>query len=199
MRSVESRRALAIDGSRSSRVVKVGRSCKSISVDCRWDDILATSRPRGLWASMRHLDSRRKRCVSLRHRACRKVASRTFWPGVSLYFRPVQKATGRVACSSHLFPSVPVLAQTRSTRQASYVLRGCDGAGVMRHAHHLAQILRAQATCSPAQFIAGSSSLSHPGVCNSFEASDGAIHSRICRTACGLFRRSRRVEQFIAV
>ena len=40
-------------------MVKVGRSCSDLSVDCRWNDISATSRLRGLWASMRHLVSRR--------------------------------------------------------------------------------------------------------------------------------------------
>ena len=34
--------------------------------------------------------------------------------------------------------------QTRSTWQSRCVLRGCVGVGVMRHAYHLAQILRAQ-------------------------------------------------------
>ena len=38
--------------------------------------------------------------------------------------------------------------QTRSTWQSRCVLRGCVGVGVMRHAYHLAQILRAQATRS---------------------------------------------------
>ena len=38
--------------------------------------------------------------------------------------------------------------QPRSTWQSRCVLRGCVGVGVMQHAYHLAQILRAQATRS---------------------------------------------------
>ena len=38
--------------------------------------------------------------------------------------------------------------QTRSTWQRRCTLRGCVGVGVIRHAYHLAQILRAQATRS---------------------------------------------------
>ena len=41
--------------SRSSRVVQIGCSCSILSVDCRWNDISADSRPRGLWASMWHI------------------------------------------------------------------------------------------------------------------------------------------------
>ena len=44
--------------------------------------------------------------------------------------------------------------QTRSTWQSRCVLRGCVGVGVMRHAYHLAQILRAQATRSQVQWSA---------------------------------------------
>ena len=66
----------------------VKRQSGILSIGCRWNDISAISRPRGLWASMRHLDSRQKQCVSTRHKE--RVASsrsRQFCLEFHLYFR----------------------------------------------------------------------------------------------------------------